>query len=372
MPAEASTAPPDLAARLAVGLAHAMRRAGVSVPVSSAEACARAFDLVGSATRDDLYWAGRACLVNAVDQIAIYDEVFSHLVDRRPAERDGPPPPSPPERDVPGSSGAAESRRPAGARDSVVAAYSAAEALRHKDFADCTDDELREAYAAIERFRVGPTRVSRRRVPGTRGRPDLQRTARRATRTGGEAVTLLRQRRSRRPRKLVLLCDVSGSMAPYARGLIRFGQAAVASHRPVEVYAMATRLTRLTAQLATRDPDVAMRRAAIEVSDWSSGTRLGDALRSFCDERGVAGAARGATVVILSDGWDRGDPALISEQMGRLARVAHKVIWVNPLKASPGYSPEAGGMAAALPHVDEFVAGHSLEALAQLAELVSA
>jgi uncharacterized protein len=162
---------------------------------------------------------------------------------------------------------------------------------------------------------------------------------------------------------------VSGSMDPYARALIRFAHAAVASQRRsrVEVFALGTRLTRLTRALSSHDPDEAIAAAAAETIDWSGGTRLGDGLRVFNDQWGVRGLARGAVVVILSDGWDRGDPTELGEQMARLRRVARRIVWVNPLKASEGYAPLARGMAAALPYVDDFVEGHSVAALEELA-----
>jgi uncharacterized protein with von Willebrand factor type A (vWA) domain len=169
----------------------------------------------------------------------------------------------------------------------------------------------------------------------------------------------------------VLLLDVSGSMEPYARAFVRFVHAAVVSRTRVEAFALGTRLTRVTRELQSRDPDAAIRAAAERVVDWAGGTRLGDGLRSFNDSWGVRGMARGATIVILSDGWDRGDPGALAEQMARLARVAYKIVWVNPLKASPGYAPLAQGMAAALPFVDVFVEGHSLAAMEELATVIS-
>ena len=191
-----------------------------------------------------------------------------------------------------------------------------------------------------------------------------------AMRTGGEPMRVHRRVAGRRARRLVMLLDVSGSMERYARALLRLLHAAVAGRSQVEAFALGTRLTRLTRELSSRDPDRAMRAASEAVPDWSGGTRLGDGLRTFNDEWGCRGMARGALVVILSDGWDRGDPARMSEQMQRLSRVAHRVVWVNPLKASPGYAPLARGMAAALPHVDDFVEGHSLESVERLAEIV--
>jgi uncharacterized protein with von Willebrand factor type A (vWA) domain len=162
-------------------------------------------------------------------------------------------------------------------------------------------------------------------------------------------------------------------MEPYARGLARFAHAAVTSRRSgrVEVFTMGTRLTRITRELGRRDPDSALARAARSVSDWSGGTRLGSSLQEFNDGWGVRGVARGAIVVICSDGWDRGDPALIGSEMRRLARVARRVVWVNPLKASPGYAPLARGMAAALPFVDQFVEGHAVSSLERLAEIIA-
>jgi uncharacterized protein with von Willebrand factor type A (vWA) domain len=157
----------------------------------------------------------------------------------------------------------------------------------------------------------------------------------------------------------------------YSRALLRFMHAAVAGRRRVDAFAMGTRLTRVTRELSSRDPDQALRSAAAAVADWSGGTRLGDSLRVYNNDWGMRGMSRGAVVVILSDGWERGDPTVIADQMARLSRVAHKVVWVNPLKASPGYAPVARGMAAALPYIDEFVDGHNLHALKDLVEIVS-
>jgi uncharacterized protein with von Willebrand factor type A (vWA) domain len=211
----------------------------------------------------------------------------------------------------------------------------------------------------------------RRRARRARGAPDVRRTVRASLRHGGEPIRRAFAAPSDRPRRLVLLLDVSGSMEPYARAFVRFLHAAVTSRANVEAFALGTRLTRVTRELSSHDPDAAVRSAAARVVDWSGGTRLGEGLRDFNDGWGVRGMARGAVVVVLSDGWDRGDAALLAEQMQRLRRVAHRIVWVNPLKASPGYAPLAQGMAAALPYVDEFVEGHSLAALEQVAEAIS-
>jgi uncharacterized protein len=190
-------------------------------------------------------------------------------------------------------------------------------------------------------------------------------------RTSGETIERAHTDPSDRPRRLVLLADISGSMEPYSRSLLRFVHAAASGRTRVEVFALGTRLTRLTRELSSRDPDAAFERASGAVEDWAGGTRLGDMLREFNDHWGVRGMARNAVVVILSDGWDRGDPEVLAEQMGRLHRIAHRVIWVNPLKSTPGYEPLARGMAAALPHVDRFIEGHSLAALEHLAKEIA-
>ncbi|HEY9557010.1 MAG TPA: VWA domain-containing protein, partial [Acidimicrobiales bacterium] len=195
-------------------------------------------------------------------------------------------------------------------------------------------------------------------------------TARRSLRTGGESVRTAHRRPSRRPRRVVLLCDISGSMEAYARELVRFAHVAVAGRAPVEVFTLGTRCTRITRELRTHDPDAALAAAARAVADWSGGTRLGEGLKAFNDTWGLRGMARGAVVVVLSDGWDRGEVAVLGEQTQRLQRAAHRFVWVNPLKASPGFAPVAGGMAAALPHVDELVEGHSLRSLEALAEVI--
>jgi uncharacterized protein with von Willebrand factor type A (vWA) domain len=190
-------------------------------------------------------------------------------------------------------------------------------------------------------------------------------------RSGGEPINRAFSSTTRRPRRVVLLFDVSGSMEPYARALLQFVQAAVVGRGRVEAFALGTRLTRITRELSSRDPDAALAAAANRVLDWSGGTRLGDGLRAFNDRWGVRGMARGAVVVILSDGWDRGDPDVLANEMARLGRVAHRIVWVNPLKATPEYEPLARGMAAALPHIDEFVEGHSIGALEDLAAVIA-
>jgi uncharacterized protein with von Willebrand factor type A (vWA) domain len=324
---------------------------------------------------ESVYWAGRAALVRRPEDIAVFDRIFdSYWLGRLAAE----PAASietvtvglddtPDDDGVDGDGGDAEPQ--------LSVRFSAVETLRTRDFAEYTADEWAEARHLITALRLGGELRRARRQQRTRrpsGRPDLRRTVRRALRTGGVPVERAWTAPSQRRRPVVLLVDISGSMDPYARALLRFAHAAMVGRagRRVEVFSLGTRLTRLTRELSRRDPDAAMADAARAVQDWSGGTRLGAALQEFNDRWGTRGMARGAVVVILSDGWDRGDPAVLAEEMGRLARVAHRVVWVNPLKASAGYAPLARGMAAALPYVDDFVEGHSLDSLERLAAVV--
>ena len=224
-------------------------------------------------------------------------------------------------------------------------------------------------------LRLGSTtRASRRRVRSKHQTqiPDMRRTIRRAVSLGGEPIERKFLRRDRRPRRLILLVDVSGSMEPYARALIRFAHATVVGRTRVEAFAIGTRLTRVTRELSSLDPDAALAAASDAVSDWSGGTRLGSTIRDFNDQWGIRGMARGAIVVILSDGWDRGYPQILSEQMERLHRVSFRQRWVNPLKHTPGYAPLAKGMAAAFPLRDQFIEVHSFDSLERLAEAVTA
>jgi hypothetical protein len=362
------------AGEIAVAFSRVLRGAGLAVPTSSTIAFAEALSCTGLDNRDSTYWAGRATLVRRPEDHDVFDRAFAVFWEHASAgdletledeavnvtlaidddSLDG------------------DDSATADASDDPVIElrFSATEVLRQKDFADYTSEELHEAQALMARLRlVGSPRRSLRlsASSSTTARPDLRRTVRAAMRSGGEPMRRHHLARGTRHRRLVLLLDVSGSMEPYARALIRFVHAAVAGRQKVEAFALGTRLTRLTRELSSRDPDEALRRSAQRMSDYGGGTRLGDGLRTFNDEWGQRGLARGAIVVVLSDGWDRGDPDILGEQMQRLQRVAHKVIWVNPLKVTPGYAPLARGMAAALPHIDAFVEGHSLAAIERLA-----
>jgi uncharacterized protein with von Willebrand factor type A (vWA) domain len=362
--------------RAAVAFARVLRGAGLEVPVGATLGFARALGCVGLATSSGVYWAGRATLVHRPDDIAAYDRAFdafwTGVVAPAGADDSADPVTAAFDVELPpdASDDDSASRR---LQPSLTVRWSPVEVLRERDFASYTAAEFAQARRLMADLRLtGSRRPSRRRkVTRSHGTPDLRRTVRRSLRAGGEVAPPVFNKTGTRPRALVLLLDVSGSMEPYARAFVRFVHAAVVSRTRVEAFALGTRLTRVTRELSSRDPDAAVHAAASRVVDWAGGTRLGDGLRAFNDEWGIRGIARGAIVVILSDGWDRGEPDALAEQMARLSRVAHKVVWVNPLKASPGYAPLAQGMAAALPHVDVFVEGHSLAALEEVAAVIS-
>jgi uncharacterized protein with von Willebrand factor type A (vWA) domain len=250
---------------------------------------------------------------------------------------------------------------------------SAQERLGARRFDELEPGELAQLYRLMSRLALAtPLRVTRRRRRGHHGElVDLRGTLRASLRTGGDPIRLLRRRRRVVPRRLVLLCDISGSMEPYARAYLQFLTCAADSGPNAEAFVFATRLTRLTRALSSRHPERAIQRAAATAPDWSSGTRIGDALKTFNDRHGRRGMARGAVVVILSDGWERGDPALVGREMARLARLAHRVVWVNPRVSASGFSVQAGGMVAALPHCDALVSGHSLDALGEVADAIA-
>jgi uncharacterized protein len=248
------------------------------------------------------------------------------------------------------------------------------ERLAGRSFDVLEPHELAQLHRLMSGLQLAtPLRRTRRYERGRRGRSiDLRRTLRTSLRTGGDPIRLARRRRRVVPRRLLMLCDISGSMEPYARAYLQFLTCAAASGPDAEAFVFATRLTRLTRALASRDPERAIQRAAAAAPDWSSGTRIGDALKEFNDRHGRRGMARGAVVVILSDGWERGDPMLVGREMERLARLAHRIVWVNPRVSASAFSPRAGGMLAALPHCDDLVSGHSFAALGEVVEAIGA
>jgi uncharacterized protein len=376
-PKSAASAPE----RIAVGFARLLRQAGVAVPPDTTLTFARALAAVGIDRREPVYWAGRATLLRRPEDGGVYDRAFLVFWEQRLAYGTGVEQ-TPPSVTL-GLDEAPDGEEPEPDDDdsddgqTMAVRFSATEVLRNKDFAGYTAEEFEEARRLMAGLRfVGSPRQCRRLTPAkgrkTKGKPDLRRTVRNALRTDAIPIRRSFLVPSEKPRRIVLLCDVSGSMESYARALVRFCQAAVVGRGKVEAFALGTRLTRLTRELSARDPDLALSKAAKRVVDWSGGTRLGEGMRTFNDQWGVRGMARGSIIVILSDGWDRGDPEMLAEQMSRLHRVAHRIIWVNPLKAAPGYAPLARGMAAALPFVDVFLEGHSMASLEDLAAAVAA
>ena len=365
-------------AEIAVAFCRILRGAGLEVPISKVTTFVEALGRVGLEEKLPVYWAARCTLLSNPGEVDALNRAFEVFWERKALSR----------LEIAVPSVSVSLATDAGEDDSEINGdndgnagpiiqlrYSPVETLREKDFAECTAAELNELRKLMGSLRLGSTtRASRRRVRSKHQTqiPDMRRTIRRAVSLGGEPIERKFLRRDRRPRRLILLVDVSGSMEPYARALIRFAHATVVGRTRVEAFAIGTRLTRVTRELSSLDPDAALDAASDAVSDWSGGTRLGSTIRDFNDQWGIRGMARGAIVVILSDGWDRGDPQILSEQMERLHRVSFRQIWVNPLKHTPGYAPLAKGMAAALPHTDQFIEGHSFESLERLAEAVTA
>ncbi|MFM9105125.1 MAG: vWA domain-containing protein [Chloroflexota bacterium] len=253
-----------------------------------------------------------------------------------------------------------------------VLLFSAREVLRHKDFSLCSPEEIAEARRLIESmtWNLGKRRT-RRRVKSNDGRFfDRRRTMRHSMRHGGIPMDLKRQDRKERTRPLVLICDISGSMDRYARLLLRFVHALGQGIDSTEVFVFSTRLTRITRELRRRDVDAALNEVMNAVEDWSGGTRIGEAIKVFNYKWARRVLRSGATVVIISDGWDRGDPALLGREMARLQRSCRRLIWLNPLLGAAGYQPLTQGMKAALPFVDEFLPVHNLQSLEALAEIL--
>lgn len=382
----------DVAARFAAHL-HA---AGVEAGPDRAARFAEALHLGAPVTNDEIYWLGRVTLTGHHDEIAVYDRVFADVffgvADVAESRGDSNQPSldavdpgrhRPPGSAAPTDSSGGESRpnRPSGdvtsdddGRESPVGApASRDEHLRDRDFADCTPDELRRLRDLVASMELAPPlRASRRRRRHAAGRSiDRRASLRRARRTGGHPAHLVMRRPTQRRRRVVLLADVSGSMEAYSRAYLHLLRGA-ATALSAETFVFSTRLTRLTHRLSSSNPDLAMRSAVADVEDWSGGTRIGEAIRTFNDDWGRRGVARGAVVVIVSDGWEGDDPALLGEQMARLSRLAHRIVWVNPRAKSDRFEPRTAGMAAALPFVDSFTSGHSLDAFDEVLAAISA
>jgi uncharacterized protein with von Willebrand factor type A (vWA) domain len=357
-------------------LSRRLHDAGLPVPPARAADVARALTLVRPVSRGTLYWTIRSVVVTEDTQVKVFDAVFAEVFggasDDEPEVEleDVTTVPDWQNDEAPGSTSGDDDESE---QEIPLTIASADEVLRTKRFDALAPDELAELYRLMTALELAtPLRRTRRYEKRRRGeRIDLRRTLRGSLRTGGDPVRLRRRRRRVVPRRLVLLCDISGSMEPYARAYLQFLACAAGCGPNAEAFAFATRLTRLTRALRSRNPERAIQRAAAAAPDWSSGTRIGEALRAFNDRHGRRGMARGAVVVILSDGWERGDPALVGRELERLSRLAYRIVWVNPRMAADAFSVRAGGMVAALPHIDALVSGHSFAALREVTEAIA-
>ena len=357
-------------------LSRRLHDAGLPVTPARAADVARALTLVRPVSRGTLYWTIRSVVVTEDTQVKVFDAVFAEVFggasDDEPEVEleDVTTVPDWQNDEAPGSTSADDDETE---QEIPLTIASADEVLRTKRFDALAPDELAELYRLMTALELAtPLRRTRRYEKRRRGeRIDLRRTLRGSLRTGGDPVRLRRRRRRVVPRRLVLLCDISGSMEPYARAYLQFLACAAGCGPNAEAFAFATRLTRLTRALRSRNPERAIQRAAAAAPDWSSGTRIGEALGAFNDRHGRRGMARGAVVVILSDGWERGDPALVGRELERLSRLAYRIVWVNPRMAADAFSVRAGGMVAALPHIDALVSGHSFAALREVTEAIA-
>ncbi|MEU0561840.1 VWA domain-containing protein [Dactylosporangium sp. NPDC006015] len=349
-----------------VEVAAKLRAAGLPVTPDRLAAFGEALDAAGVA---HAYWAGRLTLCGSPDDIARYDAALLTGASRARG-------PSWQVRRLPERSLFRATMPPsaeAGGQDPALSVRAAdTEVLRHRDLATLSPAERAEALALLAQVALADiTRAGRRHRPAGHGRVDRRRSVRAMLRAGGEPRPLLHQRRAPRPRRLVLLIDVSGSMSPYADALLRLAHA-LTRHRPrwTETYTLGTRLTRLSPALRTRDPEAAMREAGRLIPDWRGGTRLADGVAAFVRGDGHRGAARRAAVVVFSDGWESAEPARLGAAVAHLRRLAARTVWVSPHAGRPGFAPTAGGLAAVLPHVDALVAGHTVAALHAVLEEV--
>ena len=370
-----------------VGFGRALRQESVAVGSGQVLTFCQATARLDPTDLTDLYWSGRACLITRQPDLPIYDRVFRayFLGAESPAnELFRLKAKVTPEAEsmleiLPGDEHGDE--KPEEEHLGLMA--SAVETLRHKRFEDCTPEELEAVRRLMARFRLRPPkRKTRRTRPGDLRRyPDLRRTIRHGLRTQGEMIEQCWRERRVRRRKLVLILDVSGSMTEYSRALLQFAHSAArVSAGPagrlfgrVEVFCFGTHLTRITEAIQRRDPDQALAEASRAVVDWEGGTKIGASLDLFVRSWGRRGMCRGAIVVVCSDGLERGDPELLATAMERLARLSHRIVWMNPLKGdNAAFQPRTVGMLAALPFVDLLLSGHDLSSLEELAECLPA
>jgi uncharacterized protein with von Willebrand factor type A (vWA) domain len=369
-------AAPDAFTGLLVGFAGELRAAGLAVGSGDVLQYCSALSLLDPSDLVDLYWAGRTTLVNKQDDIATYDAVFRRfflaeaqpddplrLMLRASAQSQGA-------LAIPSTEPGDDDRE-----DDAILGLMASdvEALKHKAFAACTPEELAALRRIMARIRLTPPRRRTRRTTAARAgiRPDPRRTVRESMRMHGEPARLYWRRRKVRLRPLILILDISGSMADYSRSLLQFAHSTTRSAARVEVFCFGTRLTRVTGAMDCRRPDEALERAAQAAFDWDGGTRIGDCLDVFVRDWARRGLCRGGIVVICSDGLDRGDPAVLASAMERLGRLSHRLVWLNPHKGdNKDFRPSTLGMMVAAPHIDLLLSGHDLASLEKLAAML--
>ncbi|MEO7421683.1 MAG: VWA domain-containing protein [Ornithinibacter sp.] len=354
-----------------IGFARALRAAGVAVTADRERTYLEAVAVAGLHDQPAVYHAGRATLCGSPADLERYDLVYAAWFggERAGTKARNAFAASVAQAGLTASQGGAAEREDS---DEVRATASATEVLRHRDVATLDRrerDQLAALFASLHPR--APRRRAHRYTPHRRGTVDARRTMRSTLRRMGEPGELLWRSRGSRPRRVVLLVDVSGSMSSYADALIRLAHAYCSTGQPVEVFTLGTRLTHITRPLRQRDPDRAIVAAGAAIPDWSGGTRLAEGMKAFLDRWGRRGMARGAVVVVFSDGWEREQPEALGEQVRRLHAVAHRVVWANPHRGHSGYEPVQGGIMAVLPHVDDFVAGHSMAAFEELTEVVA-
>ncbi|HEY7287119.1 MAG TPA: VWA domain-containing protein [Vicinamibacterales bacterium] len=369
--------PDELLGNLLV-FTRTLRAAGVSVRAGGLPDAVRAIDIVGLRKKADVRDALRAVLISRHEDGAHFERIFERFwrvwsegSRAMPQPMQVPPRVRSSVRTMAPGSGAADRGdgvAPSDERPVAVQTYSPDEIWRRKDFAEFSRDDLARAEADLSRLAWSPgVRLTRRWVSGAGRRVDLRRLLQANRRNAPEILEIPTRVRRVAPRPLILICDVSGSMEPYARMLLLFAHAIAGGERTVEVFVFSTRLTRVTRQFAAARMDIAMAGLRDTVGDWSGGTRIGDAIHAFNVQWARRVLRGGPVVLLISDGWDLGDPAILAREMARLQRNVFRLVWLNPLLGSPGYEPLARGMRAALPFVDDFVPVHNMESLETLA-----
>jgi hypothetical protein len=353
-----------------LAFARALRAAGVAVTADRERTYLEAVACVGLDDEAGTYWAGRATMCASPADLERYDQVYAAWfgLDRAGTQPRRDPTRSVPQAPLESHGGAQEQEQP----DEARAEASAVEVLRHRDVASLSPSERARLVALFAELRPrAPRRRAHRHTPAARGSIDARQTLRTQLRHLGEPGPISWRRRGTRARRVVFLVDVSGSMSGYVDALLRLAHAYSACGHPVEVFTLGTRLTHVTRPLHQRDPERALVACGAAVPDWSGGTRLAEGLHAFLDRWGRRGMARGAVVVLFSDGWEREAPEALGEQMRQLHRLAHRVVWVNPHRGKAGYEPVQRGILAALPHIDDFVAGHSMATFEEVLEVVA-